>query len=77
MSTNKLICIILAGGLGTRMKSSVPKTLHHLNGRPIISWVIESSEELNPDQIIIVTRPEIKTDIQELFPEHSVAPRHG
>lgn len=73
MSTNNLFCMILAGGLGTRMKSSIPKTLHNLNGYPVISWVVDTARELNPDQIIVVTRPEIEADIEELFPDVSVA----
>lgn len=34
--------IILAGGEGTRMKSSLPKALHNLCGRPIIDYVFDS-----------------------------------
>ncbi|MQG66105.1 MAG: bifunctional UDP-N-acetylglucosamine diphosphorylase/glucosamine-1-phosphate N-acetyltransferase GlmU, partial [SAR202 cluster bacterium] len=34
--------IILAAGAGTRMKSSLPKVLHKLSGKPMISLVKDS-----------------------------------
>ena len=59
MTENRpLACIILAAGQGTRMKSKRPKALHHLAGRPLISWLIESAEKLEPEKIIVVTSPD-------------------
>ncbi|MDR1928872.1 MAG: bifunctional UDP-N-acetylglucosamine diphosphorylase/glucosamine-1-phosphate N-acetyltransferase GlmU [Endomicrobium sp.] len=46
--------IILAAGNGTRMKSSLPKVMHKLSGKPLIGWTIESISDLNPDVIIVV-----------------------
>ena len=37
--------IILAAGLGTRMKSRVPKVLHPLLGRPMLSWVLDAARD--------------------------------
>src|SRR5436189_295171 len=42
MSAN-LAAVVMAGGLGTRMRSSVPKHLHPLLGRRVVDWVIEGS----------------------------------
>ena len=54
--------IVLAGGLGTRMRSSVPKVLYPLLGRPILRWVLECVRALGPEQVVVVTNP--KTDRQ-------------
>ncbi|MDF1499042.1 MAG: bifunctional UDP-N-acetylglucosamine diphosphorylase/glucosamine-1-phosphate N-acetyltransferase GlmU [Anaerolineales bacterium] len=34
--------IILAAGLGTRMKSRIPKVLHELGGKPLVRWSVEA-----------------------------------
>ncbi|MCL2484650.1 MAG: bifunctional UDP-N-acetylglucosamine diphosphorylase/glucosamine-1-phosphate N-acetyltransferase GlmU [Endomicrobia bacterium] len=46
--------VILAAGAGTRMKSAMPKVMHKLSGKPIINWVIDSVEKLNPENIVVV-----------------------
>ena len=53
MSAN-LNIIIMAGGLGKRMESSVPKVLHKILNKPMIVHVIEESIKLHPLKIIIV-----------------------
>lgn len=50
----KLNIIILAAGQGTRMKSSLPKVLHALAGFPLVQHVINTSKELNPEEINVV-----------------------
>jgi len=49
-----LSIIILAAGQGTRMKSSRPKVLHALAGKPMLQHVIDTSRVLDPAQIIVV-----------------------
>jgi len=51
----KPACIILAGGLGTRMKSGPPKVLQPLLGKPMIAYPLEAALALLPEKIIIVT----------------------
>jgi bifunctional UDP-N-acetylglucosamine pyrophosphorylase/glucosamine-1-phosphate N-acetyltransferase len=53
-SNNPLSIIILAAGLGTRMKSSLAKVLHPLGGKPILGHVLEQAKALSPSQIIVV-----------------------
>ncbi len=45
---------ILAAGKGTRMASSLPKVLHKVSGKTLLQRVINSCNELNPDQIFII-----------------------
>ena len=51
---NRLTIIILAGGLGKRMKSPLPKVLHEINGTPMLVMVIREAIKLNPSKIIVV-----------------------
>jgi bifunctional UDP-N-acetylglucosamine pyrophosphorylase/glucosamine-1-phosphate N-acetyltransferase len=46
--------IILAAGLGTRMKSSTIKILHRAAGRPIIDYVLDLASELSSEPPIMV-----------------------
>ena len=50
----KTIAVILAAGLGTRMKSKIPKVLHQLAGVPLVSHVLDALKEAAVDDIIIV-----------------------
>src|SRR5919109_3742640 len=49
--------LIMAAGQGTRMRSSVPKVLHPVCGRPMVEWVIEAARDAGAGRIICVTRP--------------------
>lgn len=46
--------IILAAGQGTRMKSSLPKVLHPVAGRPLLQHVVETAQQLQPVAIHVV-----------------------
>jgi len=50
----KLIVTILAGGLGKRMESPLPKVLHKVDGIPMIIRLLEEVEKLNPLKIYVV-----------------------
>ncbi|MFO7560746.1 MAG: NTP transferase domain-containing protein [Desulfobacterales bacterium] len=47
--------IILAAGLGTRMKSDMAKVLHKVCGKPMISHVVDMALEVAGENIIVVT----------------------
>ena len=49
--------IILAAGQGTRMKSSLPKVLHHVGGRAMLDWSISLAERLDCERIVVVISP--------------------
>ncbi|HET6605085.1 MAG TPA: bifunctional UDP-N-acetylglucosamine diphosphorylase/glucosamine-1-phosphate N-acetyltransferase GlmU [Rhodopila sp.] len=59
--------IILAAGLGTRMKSSLPKTLHRLAGRSMLRHLLASCEQVF-DRIVVVLGPGMDAVRQEAAP---------
>lgn len=74
-SSYSLATIILAAGLGTRMKSSIPKVLHRIYGKPIIHYVIDSTKQLKSENNIVVIGPksdEIKNAIANYHEGHPV-----
>src|SRR4029450_6383211 len=48
----------MAGGLGTRMRSAVPKHLHPVLGRRVIDWVIDAARGAGADPVVIVASPD-------------------
>lgn len=59
--------IIVAGGLGTRFKSTLPKPLVRLKGQPIISYslkVFEQSKHI--DQVIIVAHADFLNQFKKI-----------
>ncbi len=50
----KIAVIILAAGKGTRMKSSLPKVLHPVLGKPMIYYTVDVALKLKPYEIIPV-----------------------
>lgn len=51
---DKINIIIMAGGLGKRMNSSLPKVLHIINNKPMIVNIIETVYKLNLNKIFII-----------------------
>jgi bifunctional UDP-N-acetylglucosamine pyrophosphorylase/glucosamine-1-phosphate N-acetyltransferase len=49
--------IILAAGQGTRMKSTLPKVMHGVGGRPMVDWSIALAKQVGCERIIIVAHP--------------------
>ncbi len=62
-----LAVVILAAGLGTRMKSDAPKVLHEVCGRPMLSYVIDAALSVSPERIVVVTGPDQEA-IAEIMP---------
>ncbi len=46
--------IILAAGQGTRMKSEIPKVLHHVCGRPVLEYVLDITRKLRSLKTYVV-----------------------
>jgi bifunctional UDP-N-acetylglucosamine pyrophosphorylase/glucosamine-1-phosphate N-acetyltransferase len=51
---SSLVVVILAAGQGKRMRSSLPKVLHLLAGRPLLAHVVERALALKPDAVLAV-----------------------
>ena len=62
--------IILAAGLGTRMRSRLPKALHPIAGRPMLRHLLASCQAVF-DQIVVVIGPEMEMVAQAAAP-HTV-----
>ena len=52
-----LTAVILAAGLGTRMRSRTPKVLHPICGRPMIDWVLEAVNEAGVKHVTVIANP--------------------
>lgn len=65
--------VLLAGGLGTRMKSSIPKSLHKICGKELIFYSLTEALKLTNDIHIIVfhKEEELRKKIGELFPSNN------
>src|SRR3954469_1808649 len=59
----KLAAVIMAGGLGTRMRSETPKHLHPLLGRRLVDWGIEAARGVDPAVLLVVTSDATKDAI--------------
>ena len=46
--------VVLAAGLGTRMRSPLAKVLHPLLGRPMVGWIVAALREAGVDDVIVV-----------------------
>ncbi len=49
-----LSVVILAAGQGTRMKSRLPKVLHHAAGRSLLAYMVNIAKQLEPEHIITI-----------------------
>lgn len=57
--SGKRVAVVLAAGDGKRLRSSLPKVLHRVAGRPLLGHVIAALEPLELDRIVAVVSPRI------------------
>ncbi|MBD3942422.1 bifunctional UDP-N-acetylglucosamine diphosphorylase/glucosamine-1-phosphate N-acetyltransferase GlmU [Microbacterium sp. NEAU-LLC] len=70
-----LAVIVLAAGQGTRMKSSLPKMLHRIGGRPLVGHVLTAAALLTPERTLVVVRHErdlVADAVAEIAPEADI-----
>ena len=63
-----LSIVILAAGQGTRMKSSMPKVLHTISGKPMLFHAIDAAKELSDDITIVLHHQAEK--IEKIITDH-------
>ena len=69
MAGASFAAVVMAGGLGTRMRSATPKHLHPILGRRMVDWVLEAAGPLEPDPLVVIASPESR----DVFGETPVA----
>lgn len=76
--------LILAAGLGKRMKSKHPKVVHKVCGKPMIKWVVDSAIDAGTESIYIVVghgADEVKSvftnDVKFIFQEKQLGTGHA
>jgi bifunctional UDP-N-acetylglucosamine pyrophosphorylase/glucosamine-1-phosphate N-acetyltransferase len=71
-----LDCIVLAAGLGMRMKSAVPKVLHRAAGRSLIGHVLAATRTIGTGRVVVVIGPDmdaVATETRRFAPEARIA----
>ena len=54
MADTNVAVVILAAGMGTRMRSELPKVLHPLAGHPLVRHALSAAEAVSPRRTVVV-----------------------
>ena len=65
------VAVILAAGLGTRMKSTLPKALHRIAGQTMLCHLAATASAVF-DRIVVVTGPNMAAVVHEAGPHETV-----
>jgi bifunctional UDP-N-acetylglucosamine pyrophosphorylase / glucosamine-1-phosphate N-acetyltransferase len=57
-SASGLTVLVMAAGEGTRMRSSMPKVLHPVCGRPMVAWPVLAAREAGADRVAVIVSPD-------------------
>jgi bifunctional UDP-N-acetylglucosamine pyrophosphorylase/glucosamine-1-phosphate N-acetyltransferase len=55
---DELAAVVMAAGIGTRMKSATPKHLHPILGRRLVDWVIDAARDAGVERLVVVASPQ-------------------
>jgi bifunctional UDP-N-acetylglucosamine pyrophosphorylase / glucosamine-1-phosphate N-acetyltransferase len=67
-----LAVVVLAAGMGTRMKSTLPKVLHKAAGRPLLGHVLHAARALQATKVVVVHGPghdDVKKAASKIIPD--------
>lgn len=68
MTSNDISAIVLAAGIGTRMRSHTPKVMHLLAGRPVVDHVLAGLTDAGITRSVIVIGPELESQASRFAP---------
>jgi len=72
MNPRPTAAIVLAAGMGTRMKSARPKVMHAVGGRPLVNHVLATLKELNVERVVVVIGPGMDDVAKAVAPHPTV-----
>jgi bifunctional UDP-N-acetylglucosamine pyrophosphorylase / glucosamine-1-phosphate N-acetyltransferase len=55
---DQLAAVVMAAGIGKRMKSATPKHLHPLLGRRMVDWVVDAARDSGVERLVVVASPQ-------------------
>src|SRR5882762_10783900 len=65
MPDTTVAAVVMAGGLGTRMRSALPKHFHPILGRRMVDWVIETGREAGAAPLVVVASPSTRGEFAD------------
>jgi bifunctional UDP-N-acetylglucosamine pyrophosphorylase/glucosamine-1-phosphate N-acetyltransferase len=71
MLKDNITAIVLAAGMGTRMKSARPKVLHEILGRPMCAYLIETLKDAGVADIVLVVGHQAE-QVQAAYKDYGV-----
>ncbi|MBI2894129.1 MAG: bifunctional UDP-N-acetylglucosamine diphosphorylase/glucosamine-1-phosphate N-acetyltransferase GlmU [Deltaproteobacteria bacterium] len=75
MATQQIAAVVLAAGLGKRMRSSLPKVMHEVAGLPMVAFPVQAAFEAGASRVVVVTghgRADVESFLRRRF-GHKVA----
>ena len=66
--------VIIAAGLGTRMKSALPKAAHKIAGREMLAHLLRAAEQVF-ERIVVVIGPDMPA-LEKIAAPHEVVVQH-
>ena len=72
MNTGACAAIILAAGMGTRMQSDLPKVLHRVANRPMVSHLLDALSAVSSERTVLVVAPGVTQLFEAMAPVETV-----
>src|SRR3954453_4483495 len=57
---DELAAVVMAAGIGTRMKSATPKHLHPILGRRMVDWVVDAARDAGVERVVVGASPQTR-----------------